>query len=148
MDEAKRKQIISILDDVNDMTVATVRPDGYPQATIVSYVNDGMTIYFNTGAASQKADNIKTNNKVSLTVNRPYQSWEDIEGVSISGAATQITDADDIARIGKMLLGKFPEALKYADVDLGELALFRVDPHYVSLLDYSQGFGHAETMQV
>ncbi len=44
MDQALRKQIISIIDDVQDMTIATVRDDGYPQATTVSYVNDGLTI--------------------------------------------------------------------------------------------------------
>src|ERR1700731_3853356 len=30
----------------NDMTIATVREDGYPQATAVSYVNDGLAVYF------------------------------------------------------------------------------------------------------
>jgi nitroimidazol reductase NimA-like FMN-containing flavoprotein (pyridoxamine 5'-phosphate oxidase superfamily) len=46
MDPALRQEIISILDDTNDMTIATVREDGYPQATTVSYVNDGFTILF------------------------------------------------------------------------------------------------------
>ena len=41
MDPALSHEIISILDDANDMTIATVREDGYPQATTVSYVNDG-----------------------------------------------------------------------------------------------------------
>ena len=30
----------------NDMTIATVREDGYPQATAISYVNDGLAISF------------------------------------------------------------------------------------------------------
>ena len=58
MDPALRQEIISILDDANDMTIATVREDGYPQATTVSYVNDGFTIYFGCAAASQKAQNL------------------------------------------------------------------------------------------
>jgi hypothetical protein len=35
MDKAIRDQIISIIDDVDDMTIATVREDGYPQASTV-----------------------------------------------------------------------------------------------------------------
>ncbi len=48
-------QIISIINDVDDMTIATVREDGFPQATTVSYINDGLTIYFMTAADGQKS---------------------------------------------------------------------------------------------
>ena len=58
MDTAIRKQVVSIIDDIDDLTIATVRNDGYPQATTVSYVNDGLTIYFGTTSDSQKARNI------------------------------------------------------------------------------------------
>ena len=37
MKQDLRDQIISIMDDVDDLTIATVREDGYPQATTVSY---------------------------------------------------------------------------------------------------------------
>ena len=36
------EEIISILNSANDMTIATVREDGHPQAKTVSYVNDGL----------------------------------------------------------------------------------------------------------
>jgi hypothetical protein len=36
MDPALRQEIFSILDEANDLTIATVREDGYPQATTVS----------------------------------------------------------------------------------------------------------------
>jgi nitroimidazol reductase NimA-like FMN-containing flavoprotein (pyridoxamine 5'-phosphate oxidase superfamily) len=80
MDPALTEEITSILDDANDMTIATVREDGYPQATTVSYVNDGLKIYFGCAADSQKAKNLARNGKVSLTVNLPYSSWNDIRG--------------------------------------------------------------------
>jgi Pyridoxamine 5'-phosphate oxidase len=58
MDPALKQEIVSILDEANDLTIATVREDGYPQATTVSYVNDGRKIYFGCAAASQKAQNL------------------------------------------------------------------------------------------
>ena len=41
-----RGEILSILNAADEMTVATIRPDGYPQATTVNYVSDGFAIYF------------------------------------------------------------------------------------------------------
>jgi nitroimidazol reductase NimA-like FMN-containing flavoprotein (pyridoxamine 5'-phosphate oxidase superfamily) len=55
MDPRLKQEILSILDEANDMTIATVRKDGYPQATTVSYINDGLKIYFGCAANSQKA---------------------------------------------------------------------------------------------
>ncbi len=46
MDPTLEQEIVSILNEANDLTIATVREDGYPQATTVSYINDGLTIYF------------------------------------------------------------------------------------------------------
>ena len=37
------------------MTVATLRPDGWPQATTAGYVNEGLTLYFLCGLDIQKA---------------------------------------------------------------------------------------------
>jgi hypothetical protein len=83
MDPALKQEIVSILNEANDLTIATVREDGYPQATTVSYVNAGLTIYFGCAAESQKAKNIARSDKVSLTVNLPYASRDEIRGLSI-----------------------------------------------------------------
>ena len=49
MDDAMRAEILDIMNNHRIMTVATVRPDGYPQATTVTYVNEGLTLYFGCG---------------------------------------------------------------------------------------------------
>lgn len=46
MDEAIRGKILALLDEHRIMTIATLRPDGWPQATTVGYGNDGLTLYF------------------------------------------------------------------------------------------------------
>ena len=40
-----KRQIIGLLDEHRIMTIATNRPDGWPQATVVGYANDGLIIY-------------------------------------------------------------------------------------------------------
>ena len=93
------QEIVSILNDANDLTIATIREDGYPQATTVSYVNDDLTIYFGCAAKSQKAQNIARCAKVSLTINMPYASWKEIRGLSIGGKAQLVTDTEDLDRV-------------------------------------------------
>src|SRR5215469_2460851 len=96
MDPVLTDEIISILDNAIDMTIATIREDGYPQATTVSYANDGLSIYFGCAANCQKAKNLGRNNKVSVTVNLPYSSWNDIRGLSIGGTAEQVSDPQEM----------------------------------------------------
>ena len=54
MDSATHEKIVKILSGATDMTIATVRPDGYPQATTVGFVNDGVKIYFGTSATRRR----------------------------------------------------------------------------------------------
>jgi nitroimidazol reductase NimA-like FMN-containing flavoprotein (pyridoxamine 5'-phosphate oxidase superfamily) len=142
---AQRDKIVSILDAADDLTVATIRFDGYPQATTVSFVNDGLAIYFGTDAKSQKAQNIARDPRVSLTVNLPYKSWDEISGVSIGGRAKRVTQPEEFRKVGEMMFKKFPQISQYAEFgEAKDLALFRVDAEFVSILDYTRGFGHTE----
>lgn len=147
MHKALRSKIVDILAHTNDMTIATVRPDGWPQATTVSYVSDGLDIYFVTGAEAQKAKNIAKNGKISLTVDWPYKNWDAIEGISLGGTAARITAEDEIARIEKLMAKKFPQM---ADLPSEEeaLAFFKITPKVISVLDYSKGFGHTDTVRL
>ncbi len=132
-----------IIDETDDMTVATIRDDGYPQATTVSFINDGPKIYFMTAKQAQKARNIARCDKVSITIDRPYKDWKDIKSLSIGGRARAVTDEDETARVMTRLQEKFPEAVDYSVPEDFEPALFRIDPEVISILDYSQGFGES-----
>ena len=46
MDASIRRKILDLLDAHRVMTLATLRPDGWPQATTVGYVNEGLVLYF------------------------------------------------------------------------------------------------------
>ena len=148
MDPAPEQEIVSILNESYDLTIATVREDGYPQATTVSYVSDGLTIYFGCAAQSQKVKNIARSAKVSLTVNLPYASWDEIRGLSVGGRAARVTDPKEMDRVGRLMLWKFPQIARYAPADMEELVLFRITPEIISVLDYRKGFGHTDLVKV
>jgi general stress protein 26 len=46
MDDRIRQKIQAVLDGNRIMTIATLRPDGWPQATTVGFAGDGLTLYF------------------------------------------------------------------------------------------------------
>lgn len=145
LDPKSRDFVVKILDDTPDITVATKRPDGFPQATVVSFVHDGPTIYFSCGAASQKAQNISHDNRVLVTATPPYDDWKHIRGLSMGARAHLVTDAKEQARVGQLMLKRFPEAAEFEEEFKSfEMATFRLDPEVISLLDYQQGFGHTE----
>ena len=54
MKHVLKRQIVDLLDMHRIMTIATNRADGWPQATVVGYANDGLIIYCFIGRDSQK----------------------------------------------------------------------------------------------
>jgi nitroimidazol reductase NimA-like FMN-containing flavoprotein (pyridoxamine 5'-phosphate oxidase superfamily) len=149
LNAAQRDKIVSILGAANDLTIATLRADGWPQATTVSYASDGLTIYFGAGAAAQKARNIARDNRVSVAITNPYRTWDEIKGVSIGGRAARVTAPDELAKAGALMLKKFPQIGQFAEFGSGmEMALFRIEPLVISILDYSKGFGNTELIEM
>lgn len=148
MDEEIRARIESILTRGKDLTIATLRDDGYPQATTVSYVNDGLNLYFVCESTAQKARNIDKDNRVSLTVDLHYNDWGEIEGLSMAAVAQRVTDPDELARARTLLYRKYPQIADYEPLDLQTIAVIRVTPKIVSVLDYSKGFGYTELVEL
>jgi general stress protein 26 len=144
MDETLRRQIIDILNGAKDMTLATIREDGYPQATSVSFASNGLTLYFGCAEQSQKAQNIAHDNRVSAAICLPYGSWEEIRGLSLAGCAELLTDPARIEQAARMMMVKFPQLAQYASEGLEGVALYRILPEVFSVLDYRKGFGHTE----
>ena len=144
-DEMKRK-ILALLDQHRIMTVATLRPDGWPQATTVGYVNEGLTLYFLCGVDSQKAKNLAHDDRLSLTIDHDTTDLMTITGLSIAARAQAVNDRAEAEKVLRMLPLKYPEArplpMKMPGPD--EVRLFRVTPSVISVLDYTKGFGHTD----
>jgi len=146
MDDAIRNQILALLDQHRIMTIATLRPDGWPQATTVGYVNEGLTLYFLCGLDSQKAANLARDDRVSLTIDHDTPDLMAITGLSMAAHAQAVVDREEASRILGMFPLKYPEniALPIPMPTPEDVRIFRVTPTVISVLDYSKGFGHTE----
>jgi nitroimidazol reductase NimA-like FMN-containing flavoprotein (pyridoxamine 5'-phosphate oxidase superfamily) len=146
MDEQLRKKVLALLDEHRIMTVATLRPDGWPQATTVGYVNDGLTIYFVCGLDSQKAANLARDNRVSLTIDHDTSDLMAIAGLSMAAHAEAVLDQAEAERVLRMLPLKYPKDTKLPGPmpTANQVRIFRLTPQVISVLDYSKGFGHKD----
>ena len=146
MDEAIKQQILALLDQHRIMTLATLRPDGWPQATTVGYANEGLTLYFLCGRDSQKASNLARDDRVSLTIDHDTPQVMKITGLSMAAHAHAVVDQAEAEKALRLLMLKYPEQ---ASVPVpmptpADVSIFRVTPTVISVLDYSKGFAHSD----
>jgi nitroimidazol reductase NimA-like FMN-containing flavoprotein (pyridoxamine 5'-phosphate oxidase superfamily) len=130
------------------MAISTVRPDGWPQTTIVGYANDGLALYFLIFRSSQKFANIRHDNRVSIAVGGEPKDMREAKAMFAGAHAFEVVEPKERAHAWQLLVQRHPNL---ADFDLpgsADAALMRADCQHVSVLDYSKGFGHTEAFSV
>jgi PPOX class probable F420-dependent enzyme len=146
MNEEIRNKILTLLDQHRIMTIATLRPDGWPQATTVGYANEGLTLYFLCGPDSQKAANLERDDRVSLTIDHDTPQVMEIAGLSMAARAQRVVDPGEAEKALRLLMSKYPQqdSIPLPMPTPEEVRIFRVAPTVISVLDYSKGFGYTE----
>lgn len=139
---------IEILDGHRMMAISTVRPDGWPQTTVVGYANDGWTIYFSIFRSSQKFNNIAKDDRVSVAIAPEPHSLGEIRAVYAGAHASEVTEENERVRAWALLSERHPNLEDFGPPDDEETALMRATCKYVSVLDYSKGIGHCEALTV
>lgn len=138
---------IHILDSNRLMAISTVRPDGWPQTTMVGYANEGWTLYFMIFRSSQKYANIASDDRVSIAVSNNVSSLGEIMAVYAGAHTAEVTDPGERALAWKLLIERHPNLADFGVPDDSQTALMRAVCKYVSVLDYSQGIGHTEAFE-
>jgi len=121
------------------MSLATVRPDGWPQVTMVGYVSEGLDLYFVISRLSQKFSNIAREPRVSIAIG----SAGSLRGLSMAAKAAEVTDYGEIERLNQLVFARYPEATVFAP-EGASVALMRAVPQVISVIDHGQGRGRAD----
>lgn len=149
MDKATEAFILRTLRRYRIMTLATQRSDGYPQATIVAFANDGLRLFVAVDSDSQKARNIRRNSKVSVAIGGDRRDWSKITALSMAGQARVLRKANEITLAKSRLLTRFPEMKRLGNADgFKGWAFLEIVPVVISVLDYSKGFGYTELIRL
>ena len=139
---------IAILDSGRIMAVSTVRPDGWPQTTIVGYANEGWTVYFMIFRSSQKFANISRDDRISFAVGGEAVDLPEQKALYAAAHASEVTDDDDRQRVWRLLSERHPNLAGFELPDRSEVALMRAKCRHVSVLDYSIALGHTEALTI
>lgn len=143
-----KSQIIQLLDEHRILTIATNRTDGWPQATVVGYANDGLIIYCFIGRDSQKFANISRDPRVSLTIAHDVPHPLRIKGLSMAARVEVSGDKGEYDHAQALLIKRYPEYKIMPAPNPAAIALLRITPEFVSVLDYAKGFGHTDLLRV
>jgi PPOX class probable F420-dependent enzyme len=96
---------VKLLNPPNFATVATLMPDGSPEATVVWIASDPDHVYFNTAMHRLKARNLQRDPRVVVSAFDPADPYR---GVSVRGRAELILDGadEDIERVSRAYTGQ------------------------------------------
>lgn len=139
---------VKILNSHRMMAISTVRPDGWPQTTIVGYANEGFDLFFLIFRASQKLANIQHDDRVSVAVAAEPEDLHDLQAVYAGAHAREITDPKKREDAWKLLMQRHSNLAGFQFPGAGEAAFMQATCKYVSVLDFSQSLGHREQLTI
>ena len=131
-------RIRGILSENRIMAVATLRADGWPQATMVGYVNDGLVLYFAIGRGGQKLANMARDPRISIAIGHHQPGEAGPSGLSLAATVSEVTDADAVRRLNDLILERYPEQAIFTPQG-ASIALMKALPVVISLIDPASG---------
>ncbi len=149
-----KEAIIKHLDGHQGGTLATVRPDGSPQASGISYVNIGLTLYFAMDPESQKKINVDQNPNVGFATFKDFHRWDRTRAVQLHGSCVPVTDPEEEAQIVPLILEKWPWCVEYKSMmewaeKVGTIPYYKIIPKGIAFLDYPKfGFNQYVVLEV
>lgn len=105
--------VIDLLNGHRIMSISTNRPDGWPQTTLVGYVNDGFLLYCFVARNSQKYANILRDPRISIAIGSDVADPRNIKGLPLAAKASVVTDPAEFDYVSELRLKRNPEYATY-----------------------------------
>lgn len=139
---------IEILNSHRLMAISTLRPDGWPQTTIVGYANEGLTLYFLIFRSSQKLANIRQDRRISFAVGGHSKNLSQATAVYAAAHASELTKSSERTHAWRVLVSRHPNLKDFELPDRTEAAMIKAECKHVSVVDYRKGMGHTEDLSI
>ena len=115
-----RSDINKFLDGVHIARVATTRPDGRPHIAPVWYLWDKGCIYFETESETVKANNLRANPNIAITVDATAGGLR-LKYVILEGRAELIDDLDTVKMIAARIYSRYVDSEEYETAPIQEM---------------------------
>ncbi len=145
--EDLKARVLDILARHRTMAIATLRPDGWPQATIVGYANDDLDLYFVISSSSQKRDNILRDRRVSIAIGGDPPEGEPIVGLSMAATVAPVSDPAEVERLNELVARRYPEHARFSP-GAQSVTVMKAVPEVISLVDSTARGARAQLVQV
>ena len=135
-------------------TLCSIREDGAPQASGITYVSDGFILYFGMDPQSEKKKNIDRNPNVSMAIFKDYYRLDKIRAVQLVGRCEIVTDENEAARAGALFPEKFPALGEFTGMmewanRVGPVPFYKITPRTIAYLDYPRyGFNQYQVLEL
>ena len=118
----------------------------WPQASAVSYANNGMALHFYIGRDSQKAVDLASDDRLSLAVGNDLDQVMEINAPSIAADAREVDDPDELKHASAPLQAGCPWQVgeRAQSPPPESTSVFHQTPKVISVLDCSKVFGYAD----
>jgi hypothetical protein len=96
----------------------------------------------------QKYANVTRDPRVSAAIGNDFADPLQIEGLSLAGRATPVSDNFEFDVACDLFLRRFPQYASWPRPNPATSPILRITPIVISVIDYSKGFGHSELANV
>ncbi len=137
-------EVQAYLEEQRILNVATIGPTGHPHLVAMWYVvREGRPTFW-TFAKSQKVVNIRRDARISALV-ESGDTYGELRGVEMRGAARLIEDADEILEIGRAVALKYTgpagvsdEAMPFLEQQAAKRVGIRIEIDHVVSWDHTK----------
>jgi general stress protein 26 len=132
--ESTRKKVLQVMRRNKLAVISTVKPERTPEAALIAFAEDEqLRIYFQTGARTRKAANLKTNPAVALVIGISPEEWLTVQ---YEGTARQVTGADELKAVKQRFIDKDSPTKGEYLTDPSAI-FFQVTPTWIGCSDYT-----------
>ena len=148
LNDELRRTILDMCARQSEISLATVRADGWPQANVVDIWNLGLTMYFQSYEGASKVQNIERDSRVSLTLTPPFGDFGEMKGITMAARAEKVTEKAEIGDLYHQFLERLPHMQQFAHYEGATafpapgVAVYRLRPVMGCVLDFTKGYGH------
>ena len=149
-DNGLRRELYAFLARQNVMTVAYQDHVGVGACAVWFAVAEDLTCYFLSGKSTRHGAALSSGADIAFTVQKDEQNWRTIQGVQGLGYCQPIP-SEHRETAWQAYSTRFPFVIQPFGTIAAALAavtLWSVTPHWLRLIDNSQGFGHKEELVI
>lgn len=138
-------------------TLATVDgagPEPLAHAASVMYAHEGFTLYWVSDPKSRHSMHIAAQPRISVTIDRQFDDFNEIVGLQLSGRAALISDKSEKDAAHELLAARYPFLEQFRSgpkalvLRFAAIEVYRFESDTITLIENAKGFGHKETLEV